>query len=183
MPENDQRNRPTENRRFTIVDQQNQRVGTQYNTVTDRRDQRDQRVGTQYNIISSDPTAVLSVINRNRPGVVFQLRVLGSWFILSIVSVIFVAISSASSGSVISLGSFIGMIFEIFIAYVVYGFIGIIIQSAFDYQWRFRDVKNRWFVWCLYPILSLWGIALWIVWLMLWIVWLMFRFSPNWFRF
>lgn len=189
MPDNNQHNRRPQNRRFTIidrhnqpvenqhntvVDQRHQRVENQHNTAFDQRDQRDQRIENQY-VFNGDPTAVLFAINRSRSGVVFQPKILGLWLILCFVIVILMCIASLSSGKIISLLDFLIVTCTFFISCVFYGFIGIIIQGALHYQWKFSSVRNSWLVWCFYPILSLFVIALWIL-------WLIFKFGPLLFR-
>jgi hypothetical protein len=89
------------NPRFTIVDQRNQHVDHQINTVVDQRDQRDQSVNTHYNIMGEDPTALLAVINRNTRGVKFNSRVAGVWFGVSFVTAIVMVASSATNGTAV----------------------------------------------------------------------------------
>jgi hypothetical protein len=152
------------NPRFTIVDQRNQHVDHQINTVVDQRDQRDQSVNTHYNIMGEDPTALLAVINRNTRGVKFNSRVAGVWFGVSFVTAIVMVASSATNGTAVSLPYFFMAWFVTCAGYFSYGFIGILIQAAIHYHWQFSAVRNSWFVWYIYPFISLLGIALWMVW-------------------
>lgn len=157
---------------FSIFDQKQQHVKNQSNLYIDQRDQRSQnRIQNQY-FIASDPTSLIALVNQNKTGELFQLRVLGAWFILSIITVLCGGGSIVASGSSVSLLSIVGLVLGIFFVYSSYGFIGIFIQGILHYQWRFRDVRNIWVVWFLYPLLSLFGIALWIVY---WII----RFGPK----
>lgn len=189
MPSNERHSNLSNSSRFNIigqsavnqsvVDQRNQRVDTQLNTVYDQRDQRRQHIENQF-LFHGDPATFFELINRTHVGVVFQVRVIGAWLALSIVTATILGLSSASGGVPISFFEFTGAVFGLFIYFTIYGFIGLLIQGIFHYQWRFRSIRNSWLVWCFYPLLSIVGIVLWFVGIML-------RFGPrlfeHWFRF
>lgn len=116
-----------------------------------------------YYVGSGDPTSVITAVNRNRSGVPFQAKILGAWFFFSIAIVVCVAVFQPSSGIAASFSIFFSSIFSTFFACCVYSSIGLFIQY---FRCGFTEVRNSWLVWCLYPILSVFGIALWIIWLM-----------------
>jgi hypothetical protein len=152
-----QDNRHTDRARFTVIDQRNQNVTTQYNSV----DQRNQRFEYQYFYGDQRIESVLR--NQNHPGVVFQQKVIYSWLILWIVSVCCLIVSSSLGGTTTSITA---GTFGIFASYAFYGFLGLVIQSIYC-RCRLNAVRNYWLVWYFYPLISLFGIALWFVWIML----------------
>jgi hypothetical protein len=115
-----------------------------------------------YYVSNGGPTSVITAVNRNRSGVPFQAKILGAWFLLSAVIVICVAVFQPSSGIAASFSTLFSSILSTFFAFCVYSSIGLLIQY---FRCGFTEVRNSWLVWCLYPVLSLFGIALWIIWL------------------
>jgi predicted AlkP superfamily pyrophosphatase or phosphodiesterase len=183
MANNNHPREPTRSPKFDVIseqsefDRQRQGVQRQNSDIAQQPvfNQQEQVVENQINnagilqyisyyISNGDPTSVITAANRNRSGVPFQAKVLGAWFFLSNAIVVCIAVFQPSSGVAASFPIFFSSIFSTFFACCVYSSIGLLIQY---FRCGFTEVRNSWLVWCLYPILSLFGIALWIIWLML----------------
>lgn len=116
-------------------------------------DQRNQKVDTQYN---AEQINFLFGSNLNPKAVPLNLKVITSWFVISVVFSLIILLTIISSGSTsVPLLSFLVFVVFIFFSYSMYGMIGITFESLRS-RVGFFSIKYEPTIWAIYPIFVLW---------------------------